>query len=74
MLMADISTGTLCDFFLILGLSDPFQKNNRDQLTRIAYEHGDNALDEALAYVQQYSRLNPVPNGCDEDGVATFFL
>jgi hypothetical protein len=69
MITADISTGTLSDFF-ILGLSDPFQKNNRDQIARIAYEHGENALDEALAYVRQYSRLNPVPNGGDEDGVA----
>jgi hypothetical protein len=69
MTTAGLSTGTLCDFF-ILGLSEPFQKNNRDQLTRIAYESNDDALDEALTYVRQYSRLNPVPGGGDADGVA----
>lgn len=62
MLTAGIDTGCLVDN-IILGLAEPFQRNNRDQLTKLAHESGaTSALSEVLSHIRQYSRLSPTPS------------
>ena len=69
MVTAGIDTGCLVDN-VILGLAEPFQRNNREQLTKLAHDSGHiNALAAVLSYIRQYSRLNPKPDGA-ADGVA----
>jgi hypothetical protein len=60
---ANIDTGCLADN-VILGLVEPFQRNNRDALTKLAHDsEADKALQEVLSYIRQYSRLSPKPGG-----------
>ena len=63
MTTAGISTGNLVDN-VILGLAQPFQRSNCEQLTRLAHDSGEHrAMQEVLSYIRQYSRLNPRPDG-----------
>ena len=69
MVTAGIDTGCLVDN-VILGLAEPFQRNNREQLTKLAHDSGSAyALTAVLSHIRQYSRLNPTPDGA-ADGVA----
>ena len=62
MVTAGIDTGCLVDN-VILGLAEPFQRNNREQLTKLAHDSGSaDALTAVLSYIRQYSRLNPEPD------------
>jgi hypothetical protein len=66
---ANIDTGCLAHN-VILRLLEPFKRNNRDALTKLAHDSGaDKAPQEVLLSIRQYSRLSPKP-GDVTDGSA----
>jgi transposase InsO family protein len=70
MVVAGIDTGCLVDH-VILGLSEPFQRNNRDSLTKVAHESTTaKALQEVLTFIRLYSRLSPKPGAPDAVALA----
>ena len=69
MTTAGISTGSLVDN-VILGLAQPFQRNNCEQIC-LAHDSGKiRVMQEVLSYVRQYSCLNARPDGATD--VAAF--